>query len=437
VSELPASPETAMVLSVKPRSIFNLEQARAFAAQFGEWSEVFAPASGAGFLFIDGARRLLVSSDGSFDYYPAYTEFANNFELPPADEAQVAIDAFLASHGFEFEYGLYPAEGYNGYAALPVQPDGHPLFHEHFRANGLVVNFVDGQISNVSGRLLETEPVGEFGIISAQDALQRILDGEYVGMVEGTHSINGSLGPWQSWERDFALDETFTYYGWLSSAPSLEGGAPLVMLGAYRVRGNVADIPAEQELTFVAATGSLHGAGEFDLESWQVYDGFQEGLLGTLQQGAGGVELVLPEGTTLRIEDAPNDLALPMENVYALGVTRGDTFEWTSFDRRFGDGGGGGGGGGGSLFPLNLSGTAQPTPTEMAHPTVEPQSNGFTAAIERVELVYFSLRSAADLAQPMWRFWGRYSNGDEFEIFVQALQPEFLSPELQMLEGPG
>jgi hypothetical protein len=32
---------------------------------------------------------------------------------------------------------------------------------------------------------------------------------------------------------------------------------------------------------------------------------------------------------------------------------------------------------------------------------------------------------------------GHYSSGDEFEIMVQALQPEFLSPEIMPIEPPG
>ncbi len=39
--------------------------------------------------------------------------------------------------------------------------------------------------------------------------------------------------------------------------------------------------------------------------------------------------------------------------------------------------------------------------------------------------------------QPMWLFTGHYSNGDELEILVQALQQQYLSPELEPVEPPG
>ncbi|MBI5841229.1 MAG: LysM peptidoglycan-binding domain-containing protein [Chloroflexi bacterium] len=61
--------------------------------------------------------------------------------------------------------------------------------------------------------------------------------------------------------------------------------------------------------------------------------------------------------------------------------------------------------------------------------------------IEKVELVYFVSNpqyqtndpSAGDrepYIQPVWHFYGHYSNGDEFDILIQALKEEFLLPEL-------
>jgi hypothetical protein len=69
-----------------------------------------------------------------------------------------------------------------------------------------------------------------------------------------------------------------------------------------------------------------------------------------------------------------------------------------------------------------------------------------TLTIEKVELVYFikdprypvaNASSSPAYVQPMWRFYGHYSNGDEFEFLVQALKDEFLSPEIQSIELPG
>lgn len=55
--------------------------------------------------------------------------------------------------------------------------------------------------------------------------------------------------------------------------------------------------------------------------------------------------------------------------------------------------------------------------------------------IEKIELVYYTGDISTILpdgsmsptyAQPAWRFYGQFANGDKFEILVQALSEEFL-----------
>lgn len=113
----------------------------------------------------------------------------------------------------------------------------------------------------------------------------------------------------------------------------------------------------------------------------------------------------------------------------------------------------GGGGGGSSFLQLNLSGTPavfpSPTPkTIIETPIVEydPAFTPPTATIEIVDLAYhvrYPPYSLADPSagiqyiQPVWRFYGHYSNGDEFEILVQALKEEYLLPKLSPYTPPG
>ena len=70
------------------------------------------------------------------------------------------------------------------------------------------------------------------------------------------------------------------------------------------------------------------------------------------------------------------------------------------------------------------------------------------ATIEEVELVYYvptptnpnadpNVTSVTQYVQPAWRFYGHYSNGDEFEFLVQALKQEFLLPDLDPSRPPG
>jgi hypothetical protein len=79
--------------------------------------------------------------------------------------------------------------------------------------------------------------------------------------------------------------------------------------------------------------------------------------------------------------------------------------------------------------------------------TFDPQSYvPPDATIETVELVYYipdprygsqDAGSSSGYIQPAWRFSGHYSNGDVFEILVQALRQEYLSPEQAPHTPPG
>ena len=68
--------------------------------------------------------------------------------------------------------------------------------------------------------------------------------------------------------------------------------------------------------------------------------------------------------------------------------------------------------------------------------------------IESVELEYFvnnpyyqasdpNYERRSTYIQPVWHFQGHYENGDAFDMLVQALKREFLSPELSPGITPG
>jgi hypothetical protein len=89
--------------------------------------------------------------------------------------------------------------------------------------------------------------------------------------------------------------------------------------------------------------------------------------------------------------------------------------------------------------PAGLEITAdQPYVMDKPQTTQTSVTNPPTATIEQVELVYFvsNPRYTTDpnagypYLQPAWRFYGHFSNGDEFEVLIQALNDEYLLPEL-------
>jgi hypothetical protein len=361
--DLPNSPNQANVYLGKPDNPATIETARALAAQFGMQGQIYGGPDS--FLIVDGNRRLQVQSDNQFSYYPNHFNYAiSDVANAHPENADELIANFMQQYGFDADYTIKPSGYYAGYLVEPLTPDGFPLTFANFAASGLWFDFDKEGIVSVRANLLNYDPLGTFSIISAEEALQKLLapDPKY-GTLENFHSQTDSI---PAWERAYPYDQTVTIYGYLDSIPSAENGDPLVSLDGYSVKGNTAGIQAGMSGAFVQATGKFHtedGTDYFVLDSWQPHAD-QEGWLGTLKQQGDGVVLVTGDHGTLVMPDVPADVPLPLENVYALGVTVGDTYEWSFFDLRMANGSGGGGGGGGlGFYDVNLTGTPIPIPT--------------------------------------------------------------------------
>ena len=375
---LPKEPGEAGVYLGHPDTPTTIEDARALADRFGMQGHVYSSgsvySSGAGFLVVDGNRRLSVQSDYQFIYYPSHFNYSISDTANQSPEnAEALISEFMQEYGFDMDYIVSYSELHNAYFALPLSPDGSPLRFPHFAASGFQFSFDKEGIVSVYAILLQYEPIGTFGIISADEAFQKLLapDPKY-GTLEGGISPSGSP---QAWVRKYPLDETITLYGWMNSIPSAEGGEPLISLDSYIVTGNTTGIDSNMSDTYVEATGRFNteaGTDYFVLDSWRAHAS-QEGWLGTLQRQGDDVVLVTSEHGTLLMPDVPADVPLPLEDVYALGVTVGNTFEWNFFDLRMVDGGGGGGGGGLGFYDVNLSGTPQPLPTLASQQQLQPK----------------------------------------------------------------
>ncbi|MBN1449659.1 MAG: LysM peptidoglycan-binding domain-containing protein [Anaerolineales bacterium] len=366
---LPEEPAEANVYQLEPEQPATLESARALAGQLrlnGQLYETPGELPGTtNFLIVDGNQRLYVRSDRYFTYYPDYAK-SNNLDVTlEHPNAETLIDAFLSEHGFSFDYSIAASELYGDYYALPLTPDGFSLYNEHFKFSGLLFKFNQEGILSVNASLVDYSPLGTFGIYTAEEAFQKLLDPDAsIGIMESGHSVSA---PIQTWYRPRPQNQTITVYGWMNAVKSLEGSAPLVTLDDYTATGNLGGVGESMENTFVEATGqfqTVDGWEVFNIESWQVYNGYEEGLQGTIQREGDQATITTPDDLRLVLPDVPADLPLPMENAFVIGITRGDTFDWKSLDNRAGQGGGGGGGGTG-FYQLNLTGTPVPFPTPL------------------------------------------------------------------------
>ncbi|MBV6395632.1 MAG: hypothetical protein HFACDABA_01210 [Anaerolineales bacterium] len=375
-AELPSIPAEAAIYNYQREQHASLEDARALAAQFGMGGAVYRTRSQIAtpdmdHLIVDGNQWLHVRSDQYFQYYPDYPRYmaAVNGGKPPAD-AEALIENFLQTHGFDFPHNILPSNIYGGFVAAPLTPDGRVICYEYFACAGLNFQLDEQGILYVDGILPKYDLIGQYGIISADEAFQEFLNAKgTAGIMEGMISPSA---PIQTWLRARPLDQTLILYGYLASVPSAEGGAPLVTLDGVAVTGDTSNVPPEYGNTFVEATGQFHeqnGAKTFALEKWAIYSNGEDGLLGAISLQNGQVILNTMDDEIFILPDA-SDLPLPLDNAFVIGVREGGTFQWKSIDLRNIQGGGGGGGGGFGFYKLNLTGAPVPFSTPL------PQSMG-------------------------------------------------------------
>jgi LysM repeat protein len=370
---MPAAPAQAGLYLVQPDQHATLDSVRTLAGQFGMTGQVYETPPELGgsdttdFLVVDGNQHLRVRSNLYFSFYPDYPRWLR-YSMPGQQidqtTAENLIEDFLRTHGFDFAHKVEYSEFHDGYYAQPLTPEGMAIHYDHFTSSGFLFRFDKDGILAVEANLASYSLIDSFGVISADEALQKLLvPNATAGIEEGAHSVSA---PVQTWYRPRPENQTITVWGWLSSIRSAEGSAPLVTFDGYQATGNLDGLAETTPNTFVEATGQFQivdGVKSFNIENWQAYDGYEDGLQGTIQRDDDQVVIITSEGLRLVLPDVPTDLPLPMENAFVLGVTRGDVFEWKSIDNRMQGGGGGGGGGGSGFYKPNLTGTPVPLPT--------------------------------------------------------------------------
>lgn len=418
-AELPQMPAEMTLYQTMVDAPATAEFARTLAQRFDMNGDIYL-VSGVvpgttHYLVVDGNRQLLVQSQNFFHYVPNQSAYVTNPTFTKNEDAEAVIAEFMQTYGFSTNYVVEYSDLLTGYYALPQDMNGYTLHLGYLAGSGLLFRFSDRGLMGVESSMVGYQEVGSGSIISAEEAWQKILNPvDGMGMQESMFMTSDKVI--RSWARQYPLNEPITFFGWLSSTgKSVDGAPPLVTLDALPVSGNVSDIPENLPNTFVEATGQFtedSGVRKFVLDSWKVYDGYGEGIQGTITQEGASVYITVIDGPKLLLPDFPTDLALPTDEMYLTGVTRGDVFEWKSMDNRPFSGGGGGGGGG--FYKLNLSGTPIPFPTPEATPmpqfaaTVEPQSiealNGIVAVTlyeqsdgsQRVEYVFMSNEQVTD-----------------------------------------
>lgn len=375
---LPDAPAAANVYNLLADPPATLEQARALAGQFGLRGEVYTTAfpgipDASAYVVSDGKRMLTVYTVNYFTYLPDITQIYRIIGVTPIKNAEARIAEFLNKNGFTFQYVLSKTTMPGMYEVYETTPGGLPI---RFDSPSIRISFGgDGEVVSLDATLkhYDPSPVGEYGIISAQEALDSMLDES--GNSASFLAMGYSTGyePPQQWHREYPDNQTVTISGSISSyAAAIPGGSSLYLLDGIPLSGNTNGLESLNDYAFVQATGQFIVEGDvrkFAVESLNT--GAEQSIISGSLRSAGG-EIILTsdsDGTEYILTDAPADLPLNTEiGVSYLGVSGmivDGVMDWTSiqFFENADSMGGGGGGGGVGFRKLNLSGEPIPFPT--------------------------------------------------------------------------
>lgn len=377
---MPDAPAEVKIYQAVPDQPATVDDVRAFTQRFNMNGSIYEVQgelpNTTNYLVVDGNRQLRIRSNGYFNYVTDNSAWSNNPFFMKNPNAETVINNFMQTYGFDFPYKVEYSDFFGAYLALPLTPDGYAVSFGFFNSRGILFYFNKNGLISVQANLPDYQEVTSANIISADEAFQALINpNSQIGINEGMTS--SSQTEVQSWSRPRTLDTTVTVYGFLNSTgKSIDGGAPLITLDGMNVTGNTAGIASPLENTFVEATGQYHeenGVKTFIMESWKPYNGYQEGIQGSIAREGDQVTITTSDKVKLILPDFPSDVELPLANGFLTGVTKGDVFEWSTLDTRPTSGGGGGGGGNG-FHKVNVSGTPVPFPTPTESPSIEQTS---------------------------------------------------------------
>jgi LysM repeat protein len=316
----------------------------------------------------------------AYDYYADYSaySFLGGSRDVTDDQAATAIDGFMKSHGLNLQYKIENPQITPGmYYVLPLTPDGVPVYHDYNVPARLEFTIDrNGQVVRMSSYQVGYEPTGTYGIRTAEEAFQQVLDQSDV-IRNGILEIMRSTGMTGAgfWSRTYPDNETITIFGQPAYYPAAEAGQPpYVGIGTFTVGGNTEGLESADPVSYVEATGQFiteNGIRKFNVDSWKVATEAETYLSGSLRQENDRILLTSEDGSgDYVIEDAPIDLPLDANSTVAVhGFLKDGQLNWDNIQYYPpGTGGGGGGGSGTGFYKLNLSGTPVPFPTTALQP---------------------------------------------------------------------
>ena len=436
---LPQSPNEANVYLLNKGKSIPLDEVRVLAERFGIQGEIYNGTDRIyKYTITDGKQWLSVGSSGHFFYTSNLVKYTRNSSGAPNDNAEAIIREFLQTRDFDFPFSISNRELFGSYVLQQIAPDGLPMQYEYFSMPVARVTLDENSevlAMDANWMDLNQTPVGAYGIITAEEALQNVLDDSIpAGKIESVHSGGGA--PPQQWYRQYPDGQEVTIYGALTIAPAVDSFKPaLLAIDGVIVVGNTDGLEGLDNYAFIKATGkyiSENGIRKFNVESWDA-NAPQDYVTGSLRREGDQIILASDDGKNeYPLIDPPADVPLdtkfPESQLSVSGVIVDGKMDWT-YIVYFADSsqmGGGGGGGGLGFYQLNLSGTPIPFPTLTPTPSVTE-----APALTRLD----GMRGMLNV--------NIYSNGDgtqraEYGFIIDSPQTPYLFLEgnhLQDLQG--
>ncbi|MGE5375322.1 MAG: LysM peptidoglycan-binding domain-containing protein [Bacteroidota bacterium] len=380
---LPEAGAKAHVYLLNKDAPASREQAQALADRFGIQGEMYTEPNyvfnTTNFVISDGKQKLSVYSDRYFSYTADMAKNRVTANGLKNDNAEAKIHEFLQARGMDFPFAVQASDFTGGYSVRPLAPDSIPMQYESFTWPPMRVTLDEnGDVLNIDATLLSLDPApaGEFDILSAQEAFDKMRDDNAQGgKMEFMHSA-GQVR--QEWYRSYPDDQTITIAGYLSKNPALDPGkAPLIMIDSVPVTGNTSGLEALDDYTFVKAAGQYvveNGIRQFKINTWD--KNVNEAYMSGKMSRQGDRILITSDdgsGQQYPLIDPPADLPIDSQTENSQfgvsGLILNNEFSWSYIQYFENMSGGGGGGGGLGFYKLNLSGTPVPVP-----PTQVPQA---------------------------------------------------------------
>ena len=206
---------------------------------------------GPGYILTDGKQRIEVASYGprQFTYYTDYTAYpliVNQGNALSPEEMIAKAEEFLKARGLlEFPYQVnLPNNDVNSRTVkfvprLTDLPESYTFenlttLHVFFDQNG--------EVATVNVNIQPSQAVGNFPLISAQQAWDKFtngLNGLGVEMQSGGYTPAPSASTFKLWKRDIPLDQPTNIIGMVDSSDAVDGDAPLLIVDNISLTGKL------------------------------------------------------------------------------------------------------------------------------------------------------------------------------------------------------